>query len=78
MSLRIDESWIVLASIENEQHDRCVDLFARPGGTFGFEAFRRDPEDAGRWTAVSDHSAISYLTRDRAMHAARRAVPRLT
>ncbi|MFS3137068.1 hypothetical protein ACLRDC_17155 [Gluconacetobacter sacchari] len=56
MSLRIDESWIVLASIENEQHDRCVDLFARPGGTFGFEAFRRD----------------------RAMHAARRAVPWLT
>jgi len=27
--------------------DRCVDVFARPDGTFGFEEFRRDPEDMG-------------------------------
>ncbi|HEY2564091.1 MAG TPA: hypothetical protein VGI44_10300, partial [Acidimicrobiales bacterium] len=27
--------------------DRCVDIFSRPDGTFGFEEFRRDPEDMG-------------------------------
>ena len=41
MSTRIDKSWLVLESVENAEHDRCVDLFRRPDGSFGFEAFRR-------------------------------------
>ena len=40
MSRRIDKSWLVFASIENPQHDRCVDLFRRPDDTYGFEEFR--------------------------------------
>ena len=32
-------------------------LFKRPEGTFGFEEFRRDPEDMGGWTPVSYFSA---------------------
>jgi hypothetical protein len=40
MSLRIGESWVVLASLENEAHDRCVDVFERPDGSYGFEEFR--------------------------------------
>ena len=38
LSTRIDKSWLVLESIENAEHDRCVDLFRRPDGSFGFEA----------------------------------------
>lgn len=53
MSRRIDPSWVVLASIENAESDRCVDVFRRPDGSFGFEEFRRDPEDAGAWTPVA-------------------------
>ena len=60
MSARIEKSWIVLRSIENQDHDRCVDLFTRPDGTFGFEEFRRDVEDAGRWTPVQGYAALSY------------------
>jgi hypothetical protein len=37
MSRRIDKSWVVLRSIENGEHDRCVDLFRRPDGSFGFD-----------------------------------------
>jgi hypothetical protein len=48
MSGRIDKTWVVFDSVENDEHDRCVDLFRRPDGSFGFEAFRRDVEDAGR------------------------------
>jgi hypothetical protein len=48
MSKRLDPSWIVIESIENPQHDRCVDLFMRPDGSFGFEEFRRGAEDAGQ------------------------------
>ncbi len=52
MAKRIDKSWIIFDSIENDEHNRCVDLFERPDGTFGFEEFRRDVEDAGAWTPV--------------------------
>jgi len=62
MSMRIDKSWLVLESIENAEHDRCVDLFRRADGSFGFEAFRRDVEDAGLWTAVAYHSGAAYAS----------------
>ena len=74
MSRRIDKSWLVFASIENPQHDRCVDLFRRPDRTFGFEEFRRDPEDAGEWTPVRYASAASHATAEDAFDAAAKAV----
>jgi hypothetical protein len=74
MSKRIDASWIVLRSIENRHHDRCVDLFRRPDGTFGFEEFRRDVEDAGTWTPVQFYSGAVWATETAALSAASRAV----
>lgn len=70
MSRRIDASWTVVRSIETPEGDRCVDLFMRPDGTFGFEAFRRDPEDLGGWTPVAYHSAATYETEAAALTAA--------
>ena len=74
MSARIDKSWVVLSSIETEEGDRCVDLFRRPDGTFGFEEFRRDPEDRGGWTPVRYYSGAVYASREEALAAAKRAV----
>ena len=74
MSRRIDPSWVVLESIENGEHNRCVDLFRRPDGSWGFEEFRRDVEDAGAWTPVAYYSARSFPTRQAAFAAATRAV----
>lgn len=70
MSTRIDKPWVVLESIENDEHDRCVDLFRRPDGSFGFEVFRRDVEDAGLWTAVAYHSGAAYASKEVALAAA--------
>ncbi len=70
MSRRLDKSWVVFESLENDQHDRCVDLFRRPDGSFGFEEFRRDVEDAGAWTPVAYHSGATYATREAALGAA--------
>ena len=70
MSMRIDPSWVVFRSIEDASHERCVDLFERPDGTFGFEEFRRDFEDQGRWTAVQYYSGKSYASRELAREAA--------
>jgi len=78
MSRRIDKSWVVFDSIENREADRCVDLFQRPDGTYGFEEFRRDVEDAGAWTPVQYYSGKIYTSRDDALAAATSAVIWLT
>ena len=75
MSSRIHKSWTVLASHQTDEGvNRCVDLFSRPDGTFGFEEFRRDPEDMGGYTPVSYFSGAEYPTHAAALNAARRLV----
>jgi hypothetical protein len=78
MSARLDPSWKVLASPSTPAVDRCVDIFSRPDGTFGFEEFRRDPEDMGAWTPVAHYSERVFSTDDEALAAARAAVPWLS
>lgn len=78
MSSRLDKSWTVLASHQTPEADRCVDVFSRPDGTFGFEEFRRDPEDMGTWTPISYYSRDEYPTADAAQIAAQQAVPWLS
>jgi hypothetical protein len=75
MSLRLDPSWSVLASWESSDRFRCVDVFSRPDGSFGFEEFRRDPEDMGAWTPVAYFSGAVYVSRADVEHAAKQAVP---
>jgi hypothetical protein len=74
MSWRLDKSWTVLASHETAEANRCVDVFTRPDGTFGFEEFRRDPEDMGAWTPVAYFSGQEYSTANEALTAATEAV----
>lgn len=54
---------------------RCVDLFRRPDGSFGFEEFRRDFEDRDGWMPVQYFSEASFSTDVLALAAAARAVP---
>jgi hypothetical protein len=75
MSQRIDKSWLVLVSVENAQHDRCVDIFTRPDGSFGFEEFRRDVEDRGHWTPVQYYSGVAYVSSAELLDSAERCVP---
>lgn len=74
MSRRIDKSWVVFSSVENDEHDRCVDFFYRPDGTHGFEEFRRDVEDAGLWTPTQYFSGKSFDNADQAAAQAKRSI----
>jgi hypothetical protein len=65
---------MVLASYQTAEGNRCVDIFSRPDGTFGFEEFRKDPEDMGAWTPVSYFSGRSYPTEADAVAEAKLAV----
>ncbi|HUA96186.1 MAG TPA: hypothetical protein VMB82_11755 [Acidimicrobiales bacterium] len=75
MSSRLDRSWRVLSSPSTPALDRCVDVFVRPDGSFGFEEFRRDPEDMGVWTPIGFSSARRFGSETETLAAARQAVP---
>jgi hypothetical protein len=75
MSSRIDKSWTVFASLENSEHDKCVDIFSRPDGSYGFEEFRRDVEDRGRWTPLQNYSGLVCASPAAALDTAERCVP---
>jgi hypothetical protein len=65
----------VLVSHQTADASRCVDIFARPDGSFGFEEFRRDPEDMGVWTPIGYFSGLEFTTEAGAADAARADVP---
>jgi hypothetical protein len=71
MSKRIDKSWTVFVSVEDSEHDRCVDIFSRADGSYGFEEFGRDIEDSGQWTPVH----VTYVSSADALDTAERCIP---
>jgi hypothetical protein len=78
MSERLDPTWSVVASPSTPAVDRCVDIFRRSDDTFGFEEFRRDPEDMGHWTPIAYYAGREFATKVEAIAAARDAVPWLS
>jgi hypothetical protein len=52
----------------------CVDVFQRTDGTFGFDEFRRDPEDGRGWYSTRHLGHLVYATQDAALSAARSAI----
>ena len=64
----------VLTSLENAFGDRCVDVFERADGTFGFEECRRDPEEGGRWHSLHKYSGRIFASRDAALETAKASV----
>ena len=64
----------VLRSINTPDGGRCVDIFVRPDGAFGFEEFRRDVEDAKGWFAIGGHGERSLATAEDAFEQALGAV----
>ena len=64
----------VLRSINAEGETRCVDIFQRPDGSFGFEEFRRDSEDNRGWFPIGRHDRTRFSSADDALTAARSRV----
>ena len=75
VSSRLDPTWKVTSSIQTFNGDRCVDFFVRLDGTFGFEEFRRDPEDLGAWTPLHYLSDREFSSQDETLEAAKKLVP---
>jgi hypothetical protein len=61
----------VLRSVNTPDGGRCVDVFIRPDGTFGFEEFRRDVEDPSGWFPIGGHSDKKFYTEKSALKKAK-------
>ena len=64
----------VMRSIETKDGLRCVDIFARNDGSFGFEEYRRDPEDRSGWRPTGGFAAVRFNSHSDAMQRARESV----
>jgi hypothetical protein len=64
----------VLASLENPYGDYCVEVFVRVDGTFGFEEYRRDPEDGGGKYSLHRYSRLVFNSEEDALAQAKACV----
>ncbi len=66
---------VVVASLEDDTGDRCVDIIHNADGRFTFAECRRDPEDHHGWRRLSEAQGPTYPTQYAAYSAAIKAVP---
>lgn len=64
----------VMVSIEAPGGMVCVDLFRRDDGSWGFEEYRRDPEDSLGWYPIGQFSNQSFESEADARRAAGGAI----
>lgn len=64
----------VMRSINQPGANICIDVFVRPDGSYGFEEYRREPEDGRGWYPVGHYSERRFLDFDAALEAARNTV----
>lgn len=64
----------VLASLQNPYGDYCVDIFVRPDGSFGFEEYRKDPEDGADWHTLDRYSGLVFQSEADALAKAKECV----
>jgi hypothetical protein len=60
----------VVQSINQDGGGRCVDVFVRRDGSFGFEEYRREPEDNRGWFQVGFYADGRFGTAAEALAAA--------
>lgn len=64
----------VVDSIENDERNRCVDIVLRTGTRYGFQEWRREPEDPGNWWLMCDDGGVRFASEQEAIAAARQRV----
>ena len=50
----------VILSVNNDEGNLCLDIFIRENNTYGFEEYRKDPENVDGWYKVGNYSNKIY------------------
>ncbi len=64
----------VIRSINLPGDHVCVDIFQRPDGSFGFDEYRRDPEDGRGWFSIGHHGAERFESVEAAIATAKKRI----
>lgn len=64
----------VIQSINAPDGFVCVDVFCRSDGSFGFDEFRRDPEDNRGWYSIGHHGSLKFATQEEARAKAKETI----
>ena len=65
----------VLQSLISADSTRCVDLFKREDGSYGFEIYRHDPEALSGWFPTGGFADHRFLKEYHALSAATERAP---
>lgn len=65
---------VVMRSVEAPGGGVCVDIFRRRDGSWGFEEYRRDPEDGSGWYLTGANADRIFADEAAATEAARETV----
>ena len=69
---------LILRSLETSDAARCVDVCQREDGSYGFEIYRRDVEDASNWFAIGGFAGQCFATDSDAISVAAQYAPWIT
>lgn len=64
----------VIRSINLDGDLMCVDIFQRKDDSFGFDEFRRDPEDGRGWYSIGHYGHAVFESADAALLQAKKSV----
>ena len=72
--LPLARKYRVMQSINLDGEHICVDILLRNNGTYGFDEFRRDPEDTNGWYSIGHFGNQVFDDADAALTKAKNSV----
>ena len=65
---------VVINSINNDNNNLCIDFFIRKNKTFGYQEYRKDPENISEWYRIGYYDYKVFLNKDDAYHDAKKTI----
>ena len=71
--MKIKDS-VVINSINNDNNNLCIDFFIRKNKTFGYQEYRKDPENISGWYRIGNYDYKVFYNKDDAYHDAKKTI----
>ena len=65
---------VVINSINNDNNNLCIDFFIRKNKTFGYQEYRKDPENISEWYRIGYYDYKVFLNKDDAYQDAKKTI----
>ena len=65
---------VVINSINNDDNNLCIDFFIRNNNTFGYQEYRKDPENTSEWYRIGNYDYKVFSNKDDAYNDAKKTI----